>query len=233
MIIIDGWHLLRHLSGTIVTVLNPCIYCIRCSGDDWRDATRWNLRGKPNVPIVPRVPNVAGLIVWSKCDTASGAEAPPAGLTLLIEFSRQIISVWVRWAGDPQQNLSQNYAEHLTELRICPLNWFFTTSTLTRPEWLRTFADTSFELFNQRCEMWLKSMEVQYGVRVWSQWVQTEALSQYVYEPRLGFNCRIGTPGLLTVVTAVDVMSCEHNVAPQNLESQRFSGCRRVESLKY
>lgn len=38
IIIIEDEHLLCHLSETIITVLNPCIYCIKCSDNDQLDA---------------------------------------------------------------------------------------------------------------------------------------------------------------------------------------------------
>lgn len=51
IIIIGGEHLLCHLSETIVTVLNPCIYCIKCCDNAWLEATQWNLILKPNVLV--------------------------------------------------------------------------------------------------------------------------------------------------------------------------------------
>lgn len=40
IIIIGGGHLLCHLSETIVTLLNPCIYCIKCSDKEQLEAKR-------------------------------------------------------------------------------------------------------------------------------------------------------------------------------------------------
>lgn len=107
IIIIGGEHLLCHLSETTVTVLNPCIYCIKCSDNAWLGAMQWNLILKPNGSCFFFVYYTAALIVGSNYYMASGAQRPQ-WCPMLIEFGWQTISaaaqhVWTWWAVDHQR----------------------------------------------------------------------------------------------------------------------------------